>query len=167
MTDLVIRQTVFDRLIGADLLYEGAGDQGRPPRNAAESIALLKRNLLRDLEWLLNARQVSDAEEIPLEHLKNSVFTFGLPELSSYDAASAANPEGLQQSIARSIERHEPRLRNVEVTPIELKNRFDRLVRFHIEGDLLIESEMERIEFDTVLKTSTKRFEVKEDLADD
>ena len=80
MSEIVIRQSVFDRLIGADLLYEGAGDAGRPPRNSDESIMLLKKNLLRDLEWLLNARQISDAAEITQENLSSSVYTFGIPE---------------------------------------------------------------------------------------
>ncbi len=166
MSEIVIRQSVFDRLIGADLLYEGAGDAGRPPRNSDESIMLLKKNLLRDLEWLLNARQISDAAEITQENLSSSVYTFGIPELSSYAASSAAAPDGLRRAIARSIEHFEPRLHNVKITPIELKNRFDRLVRFHIEGDLHVDPEIERVEFDTVLRTSTKRFDVQEEIPD-
>ena len=167
MSEVVIRQSVFDRLIGADLLYEGGRDTGRVPDSAAKSIALLKRNLLRDLGWLLNARQISDADEITQENLRESVYTFGLRELSAYSTGRSTGPDGLQASIIRAIERHEPRLRNIQVTPLETKDRFDRLVSFHIAGDLLIEPDTERIEFDTVLKTATRRFELQENIRDD
>lgn len=166
MASIEIRQSVFDRLTGADLVRP-AGGEARPPRTTDEAIALRKRNLLRDLEQLLNSRQISDVDEIEQELLRASVYTYGLPDLSSYDAATAGNPEGLQRAIKLALRNHEPRLRNVRVTQAESEDRFDRLVRFHIEGDLVVEPDMERVEFDTVLRTSTKRFEVQEETPDE
>lgn len=160
MAEPLVRQSVLDRLIGADLLYEGAGDRGRPPRDWAESVAILKRNLLRDLEWLLNTRRVSEPARAPHEHLARSIYNYGLPDISTFSADSSETPAQLRSTIEDVIETFEPRLGDVRVALVDLADRADQKVKFLIEGTLQTEPEPERVEFDTVLEIASKRFEV-------
>lgn len=160
MADPLVRQSVLDRLIGGDLVYEGAGDRGRPPRNWDESVAILKRNLLRDLEWLLNTRRVSDPARAPHEQLSRSVYNYGLRDITTFSADSSETPARLREEIERTIETFEPRLAEVRVRLVDAGDRTDRKVKFLIDGTLRTEPDPERVEFDTVLEITSKRFEV-------
>lgn len=161
MAEPLVRQSVLDRLTGDDLLYEGAGDRGRPPRTWEDSADLLRRNLLRDLEWLLNTRQVSEPADDTYEHLRRSVYNYGLRDISTFSADSSETADELRRVIERTIERFEPRMTDVRVTLVTDASSKDRTVRFHVEGTLRTEPDPERVEFDTVLEITSKRFEVK------
>lgn len=146
--------------MGTDLLYEGAGDRGRPPRDRGESVSLLKRNLLRDLEWLLNTRRSSEALDPDQEHLARSVYAYGLRDIATFSADSSETPAELRRTIEDTIELFEPRLTDVRVTLVEPGKSTDRRVVFLVEGTLRTEPDPERVEFDTVLEITSKRFEV-------
>jgi type VI secretion system protein ImpF len=121
---------------------------------------VVKKALLRDLQWLLNARQVSDPAGPPHEFLARSLFNYGLPDIASLSADSPETPGMVLRFIEETIERFEPRLTNVRVSlagPAESK---DRRVQFFIEADLIVEPETERVEFDTVLEVSSGKFAV-------
>lgn len=160
MADPLVRQSVLDRLIGEDLLYEGAGDRGRPPRDWDESVRILKRNLLRDLEWLLNTRRVSDSAGARHELLGRSVYNFGLRDISTFSADSSETPAKLREEIERTIETFEPRLVDVRVRLVDDGDATDRKVKFLVDGTLRTEPDPQRVEFDTVLEITSKRFEV-------
>ena len=160
MAEPAARQSVLDRLIGTDLLYEGAGDRGRPPRDWDESVALLKRNLLRDLEWLLNTRRTSELPTAEHEHLSRSLYIYGLRDIATFSADSSETPAELRRSIENTIELFEPRLTDVRVTLVDPAKSTDRRVVFLVEGTLRTEPDPERVEFDTVLEITSKRFEV-------
>jgi type VI secretion system lysozyme-like protein len=160
MAEPLVRQSVLDRLIGDHLVYEGAGDRGRPPRTWDESIDVLRRNLLRDLEALLNTRQTSDPAGEPHEHLSRSVYNYGLRDITLFSADSSETPGELRRTIEATIEQYEPRLADVHVRLVESGTSTDRRVEFLVEGTLLTEPDPERVEFDTVLEITSRRFEV-------
>jgi type VI secretion system protein ImpF len=160
MAESLVRQSILDRLLGEDLLYEGAGDRGRPPRTWEESVTVLKRNLLRDLEYLLNTRRTTDVARDPHDHLSRSVYNYGLKDIATFSADSSETPDEVRRTIERAIALFEPRLTDVRVTLTEAGKSTDRKVEFHIEGTLQTEPDPERVEFDTVLEIAKKRFEI-------
>jgi len=167
MAEDLVKQSVLDRLTGADLVVTGGGGQGRPARTWGESVRVLEENVLRDLERLLNTRQISHPAGPPHEHLEKSVFNYGLLDFSNLSADSSRTPDEIRRLIKEAIELFEPRLTDVEVVdPLagqETKKdqRLRRTVRFRVEATLRTDPDPERVEFDTVLDVTSKRFEVR------
>jgi type VI secretion system protein ImpF len=182
MAEELVRQSVFDRLTGADRVEELVFPEPAPeptsrtgrkpvkpprpivhrrlPRTVDESIEVLKRNVLRDIEQLLNARQISDPATSPHDFLERSAYNFGLRDLSSFSADSAETPAALLSMIENSIAVFEPRLMNARVKLVSAGSAQSRSVRFLISGTLRTDPDPERVAFDTVLEIATKRFEV-------
>jgi len=180
--DDLVRQSVFDRLIGSDRVEEmvfpepkatAASDRpvrkARPPRPTIqrrlartweESVEVLRRNVRRDLEQLLNARQISDPASPPHDELEQSAYNYGLRDLASFSADSPDTPAALQRTIERAIALFEPRILDPRVKLVTTGNAQSRHVRFLISGMLRTDPDPERIEFDTVLEIATKRFEL-------
>lgn len=150
-----VLNSVLDRLID---LERGLRDD--PAITRAQSIRLLKSSLQRDLEWLLNTRRI--VEELPesSEELKNSLYTYGLPEFSELSLSTAA--ERLPAHIESAIKTFEPRLANVRVT-MRPGDRVDRIAHFMIEAILLIDPMPERVVFDTVLELTNGEYRVRGD----
>lgn len=158
-----VRHSVLDRLIGTDLKWDGTR-----PTLWHEALAVVQKSLLRDLQWLLNTRQISDPASSPHEFLSESVYNYGLPDITRLSADSSETPGRLREIIQQTIERYEPRLSNVRVSLTTKGSSTDRRVQFLIEADLKVEPETERVEFDTVLEVSSGKFAVKtHDSADD
>lgn len=166
MAEDLVKQSVFDRLIGADKVVKGGGGQARSPRTWEESVRLLEENVLRDLERLLNTRQVSEPAAAPHEHVANSVYNYGLLDFSNLTADSSRTPDEVRRLIKEAIEFFEPRLVDVEVVdPLEDEDtkkgrKLRRTVRFRVEATLRTDPDPERVEFDTVLDVTSKRFQV-------
>lgn len=182
MADDLVRQSVFDRLTGADCLEEmilppeqpasataPAGKKSNKPRPTIqrrlphtwqESVDILKRNVLRDLEQLFNARQISDPAAAPYDHLERSAYNYGLRDLATYSADSADTPALLQRMIERAIALYEPRIQDARVKLVAGATPQSPKVSFIISGTLRTDPDPERIEFDTVLEVASKRFEV-------
>lgn len=162
----LVKQSVLDRLTGADLVTTGGGGQGRQVRTWEESVRLLEANVLRDLERLLNTRQVSDPAGSPHEHLEKSLYNYGLLDFSNLSADASRTPDEIRRLIKEAIELFEPRLTDVEVVDPEegedtkKGRKLQRAVRFRVEATLRTDPEPERVEFDTVLDVARKRFEV-------
>ncbi len=166
MPEDLVRQSVLDRLIGADLIAPGGG-AARPPRTWGESVELLEENVLRDLEQLLNTRQISEPAEPPLDHLSRSIFNYGLVDVATLSADSGLTPDEIRRRIKETIELFEPRLTDVDVVdPTEGSEqargrKLRRTVLFRVEATLRTDPDPEQVEFDTVLEVATKRFKVK------
>jgi len=169
MADDLVRQSVLDRITGADLIVTGGGGEGRPARTWQESVELLERNVLRHLEHLLNTRQVSDPAGSSHENLARSLYNYGLLDFSNLSADSAQTPDEVRRLIKESIELFEPRLTDVQVVdpnaddPQGKDRKLRRTVRFRVEATLRTDPDPERVEFDTVLDVTSKRFEVSSD----
>ena len=169
MAEDLVRQSVLDRLTGADRVMTGGGGQGRLARTWDESVKLLEENVLKDLERLLNTRQVSKPAGPPHEHLQKSLFNYGLLDFSNLSTDSSRTPDEIRRLIKEAIELFEPRLTDVEVVdPLagqesKEEKRRRRTVRFRIEATLRTDPDPERVEFDTVLDVHSKRFKVSGD----
>jgi type VI secretion system protein ImpF len=113
------------------------------------SVKAFKAALKRDLEWLLNTRRIITPIPDECEELSRSVFTYGLPDITSMSKDSPESFERLARYIQSAIEMFEPRLTDVTV---RLSNRNSKLLRdvhFVIDGILKLDPLPERVTFDT------------------
>jgi len=149
--DRVLRRSVLDRL----------AHSGEPePRNWHESVRALKNAVLRDIEWLLNTRRIIDPAGEELPELYQSVFNYGLPDLTSLSTDSATARKQLLRHVEACIEQFEPRLSDVRVSEAVIEGEGGRRVHFMVEGLLRLHPDPEPISFDTVLETGTGSFSV-------
>ena len=149
-----VRQTVIDRLIDD---RPGIGDV---PMTFNESVAALKRSLLRDVEWLLNTRRICEPASDDFPEVQRSVYHYGLPDITSLSAESDAAHRRLARALEEAIQLFEPRLMSVRVQPVEAKEAEGRRIHFVIEGMLRMEPNPELIVFDTVLDSTIGEFRV-------
>jgi type VI secretion system protein ImpF len=141
--DAAVTLSVFDRLIDAD-----PRNSSEAPLTRAQSVQLLRDGVRRDLEWLLNSRQVAFA---PPD---------GLPDFTGYNLGSAAAEAKLTRQLQSALKFFEPRLARVRVVPIEPLVAKTRTFRFRIEALLMMDPAPEHISFDTVLQLTTNQYEV-------
>jgi type VI secretion system protein ImpF len=147
----VLRRSVLDRI----------ADSGGPePRNWHESVRALKAAVLRDIDWLLNTRRVIYPAGDELPELQQSVFNFGLPDITSLTTDSTQARRQLLRQVEACIEQFEPRLTNVRVNDVVTEGESGRRVRFVVEGLLRLHPDPEPISFDTVMEAGTGRFSV-------
>src|SRR5271165_2728401 len=138
-----VMPSILDRLI--DPL--SAGTEARYGYGVEQLLDVVRR----DLEDLLNTRQT--AAELPPEfaRLRNSIYAFGLPDLTSFNAITPAQREEIAHALEQAVSRFEPRLRDVHAslqsTDDDLKQR---AIRFHIEAKVGADP-APVVSFDTVL----------------
>ena len=148
--DSRVTQSVLDRLITGDARVS-------PERQ-------LKAAVRRDLEWLLNTRRIAEPVPEELVELTRSLYNFGLPDFSNYSLNSPKDRARLLRALETTIAIFEPRLANVKVTAVESPNiSTSRVLRFQIEGLLLMDPAPEQISFDTVLQLTNGEYQVKGD----
>jgi type VI secretion system protein ImpF len=142
-----ITQSLIDRLTSAD------------PKLTPER--QLKASLRRDLEWLLNTRRIVVPPPESLIELNRSLYVYGLPDFSSYSLSSPKDRNKLVRFLETTIAIFEPRLVDVKVTPMEMTGTTARIMRFQIEGLLLMDPAPEQVSFDTVLQLTSGEYQVK------
>ena len=86
-----VRPSVLDRLIDED-----PRSNVEPPLTRSQSVRQFKTALQRDLEWLLNARRIITPVPDEFPELARSVFTFGLPDITSMSKDSRESFERLR-----------------------------------------------------------------------
>src|SRR5919112_919531 len=126
-----VRPSVLDRLIDDD-----PRSNVEPALTRSQSVRQFKTALRRDLEWLPNARRVITPVPDECEQLKRSVFTFGLPDITSMSKDSRESFERLARLIQGAIDVFEPRLAEVSVDLREGESKVLRDVHFVIDGIL-------------------------------
>src|SRR5690349_10989293 len=139
-----VRPSVLDRLIDED-----PRSNVEPPLTRLQSVRQYKTALRRDLEWLLNARRNITKVPDECEQLQRSVFTFGLPDITSMSKDSRESFERLARMIQSAIDVFEPRLAEVTVDLREGNSSLLRDVHFVIDGILKLDPMPERVMFDT------------------
>src|SRR3954471_12825401 len=139
-----VRPSVLDRLIDDD-----PKSNVEPPLTRSQSVRQFKTALRRDLEWLLNARRVITPVPDECEQLGRSVFTFGLPDITSMSKDSRESFERLARLIQSAIDVFEPRLTDVTVQLREGNSKLLRDAHFVIDGILKLDPMPERVLFDT------------------
>ncbi|HEY1217619.1 MAG: type VI secretion system baseplate subunit TssE [Bryobacteraceae bacterium] len=153
--DAAVTLSVFDRLIDAD-----PKNSSEAPFTRAQSVRMLRDGVRRDLEWLLNTRQVAFPPPESLRELNRSVYIYGLPDFTGYSLGSAAAEARLTRQLQAALKFFEPRLAKVRVVPIEALVTGTRTFRFRIEALLMMDPAPEHISFDTVLQLTTNQYEV-------
>jgi type VI secretion system protein ImpF len=152
-----VTQSVLERLIDR----EAGMSDGRV--SYAQSVRQLKISLRRDIEWLLNTRRTPEPAGKNLPELQNSLFNFGLPDVTSLSYESSGDRTRLLQMVESTIATFEPRLTRVKATPLEPVRGAVHVLRFQIEGMLMMDPEPEHISFDTVLLLASGQYDVKGD----
>jgi type VI secretion system protein ImpF len=151
-----VTQSVLERLIDSD-----PGAETEPPQTRAQSVRQLKAALRRDLEWLLNTRQIPGGVPEDFPGLEGSLYAYGLPDVSNLNASSTRDRNRLLRMLESTIMAFEPRLSGVKVSLLEAGSNSGRQLRFQIEGLLLMDPAPELISFDTVLQLSSGEYQVK------
>jgi type VI secretion system protein ImpF len=147
----VIRRPVLDRLL----------QTGEPePRTWSESVRALKAALLRDIEWLLNTRRITEPAPDTLPELQQSVYHYGLPDVSSLNADARETRRHLLLQVQEALRIFEPRLAGVRVSEVETDGESKPQLRLVVEGMLQLHPEPVPIVFDTILDSSSGRFNV-------
>ena len=142
--------SLLDRLID---------DKDEPlPTSRAKSARYFKNSVRRDLEWLLNSRVPLD--EAHGKESERSLYTFGLPDISSMSLLSHRDRQLLTKAIQAAIVKFEPRIVNPRVVLVTDNDQRVRSLRFIIEGILHMEPNPEPVAFDTVLDLSSGHYEL-------
>lgn len=100
----------------------------RPEAFCGVDLAQLKAQVARDLERLLNTRRChgdDTFEGFPMAAA--SIFNFGIPDFSSRSLYSGVDRDQICAAMARAIERHDSRLKDVIVTLREAATEVHRL----------------------------------------
>ena len=139
-----VRPSVLDRLID-----DNPKSNVEPPLTRSQSVRVFKAALRRDLEWLLNARRIITPVPEDCEELARSVYTFGLPDITSMSKDSRESFERLARLIQSAIDVFEPRLTGLTVDLREGDSKLLRDVHFVIDGILRLDPMPERVMFDT------------------
>jgi type VI secretion system protein ImpF len=155
-TEETVTQSVIERLI--DLEPSARTD---PPQTRSQSVRQLKAALRRDLEWLLNTRQIPGGIPEAFPGLEGSLYGFGLPDVTNLSANSVRDRNRLQRMIENTISSFEPRLSGIKVSLVDAGSNSGRQLRFQIEGLLLMDPAPELVSFDTVLQLSSGEYQVK------
>ena len=154
-----VTQSVLDRLIDRDPASNSEGSLTR-----VQSVRQLKVSLRRDLEWLLNSRRTPDAVGSEFQELEQSLYNYGLPDVTSLSWDSARDRGRLARMIEQVLHTFEPRLSGVRVVAADATAGAQHVMRFQIEGLLDMDPSPEHISFDTLLQLSSGEYQVKGDL---
>lgn len=139
MSELLSQERLQPALL--DRLTDDEPHVSQEPREQrVVSKARLRRAVLRDLAWLLNATRLEGSQGLPCAPLaRRSVVNFGLPALSGL-TASALDPVDLERAIATAIRDFEPRIlpHTLEVRAILAEHQLERhnVVGVEIRGQL-------------------------------
>jgi len=154
--EIRITSSVLDRLID----YEPEM-KSEAPASRQKSLRDLKAAVKRDLEWLLNSRQVVGGVPEELKETSHSLAAFGLPDFTGVSLKNVAEQAFVRRTIERAISLFEPRLEDVMVILIP-GNNGEQVMRFRIDARLKIEPAPEPVTFDTLLQLDNGQYVVKE-----
>lgn len=151
-----VTQSVIERLIDRE-----PGEPTDSPIAYAQSVRQLKLSLRRDIEWLLNTRRTPEPAEKTYQETHRSLFNYGLPDVTAISHETSGDRTRLLQLVESTISTFEPRLTRVKVTPLEAARGSVHVLRFQIEGLLMMDPEPEHISFDTVLQLNSGQYDVR------
>lgn len=141
--------SVLDRLIDHE-----PGVSTEPAWRQSQNLREFELSVLRDLEQLLNTRQIRSDVPDDLQQIAHSILTYGLPEFSSVGVGSQVEREQLRLAIEQTIRRFEPRLLDVRVILHPLQHDYDSTLRLTIDALLWVDPTPQPISFDTVVHPS-------------
>ena len=145
--DISVTLSVLDRLIDRE-----PGSQVEAPLTRSQSVRQMKAAVRRDLEWLFNTRRIFPEPHESMKELNRSLYTYGLPDLSSYAIASASDQARILRHLLATVKLFEPRLGSVRIVPLESSESGIQELRVRIEGLLLMDPAPEPVSFDTFIE---------------
>lgn len=148
--------SVFDRLVDRDPKI-----RAETPPTRLQSMREMKSALRRDLEWLLNTRQSLDSPPEGSKEVPRSLFTYGLPDITSMSVSSGDDRDRLVRIMETALKHFEPRLANPKVKFVQSGDTTTHVLHFVIEGLLRVDPAPEYVTFDTVLEMVSGAYDVK------
>ena len=113
------------------------------------------KDVLTDVSNLLNSRIIR-ADITKFDQLNDSLLTYGLPNLSTYEKSSSQTVQYLQESIETTLMQHEPRLQGITIkAQLSAKNQ----IHFAIKATLMDDPEPIEINFGSIYNTASQTFE--------
>lgn len=121
----------------------------------------LKESVARDLEVLLNTRTGLPQQLLhAYPECAASILNFGLADFAGLSHSSSEDRQRICSSIRQALERHEPRLCNVQVTLEERSGRVNR-IDIVIVGMLRMQGGNEAVSFSAALQPSSLHYSIK------
>lgn len=148
---------LLDRLTDSDPRV-----QREPAQDRSQTLRQLKASLRRDLEWLFNSQARLDPVPEQYREVRNSVASFGLPDLTGRALHTDREQADLAILMEELLLLFEPRLRPVSVFPVGGSGPL-RQVRFQISGVLRVAPAPERIVFDSSFDPASSYYRVEGD----
>ncbi|WP_321470266.1 type VI secretion system baseplate subunit TssE [uncultured Paludibaculum sp.] len=156
LPEQTLQQPLLDRLIDHE---PWSKVEMLPSR--AQAIRALKESIKRDLEWVFNTRKIVEESPKALAELKNSLYNFGLMDMTSVRLHSPEDEKTLLRAIESAVEFFEPRLKQVRVSSQEPLRKQERNLHFQIDAMLMLDPSPEAISFDTYLDLTRGEYQVK------
>jgi len=159
--ELIITQSPLDRLIDRSMDKDSAdGAASDTTMTRGESFRRFKDAVKRDLEWLLNTRQTPEPVEEDYRYLENSLYNYGLPDITSISLHSSRDRDRMLRILETTVRRFEPRISRAKLS-LEPMQANTRILRFRIDGMLRVDPAPEPVTFNTVLEITSGQYEVK------
>jgi type VI secretion system protein ImpF len=146
-----IRLSVFDRL-AREPAYGVIGA-------SVSDIEIVRRAVLRDVENLLNTRRRIVSPPGSYHFVKDSLYVYGLEDFVTKNPKSPQVRKALKSSIERTLERFEPRLKNVSVAFNPAEGNEQQLC-FTISATLHADPVREPIFFDTWFSVNRGEYKI-------
>lgn len=146
MENKKVRPSLIDQLAGPLSRNKGA---------SYFSMHDLRASVQRDLQNLLNTRVRFISPDKQLNEVQDTIFNYGLPDVSSIHLISEKGKQEFAIWIERSIRNYEPRFKSVQVAPVATKDKGSG-VTFRVDAVLYADPAPEDISFDSVLDPLTQ-----------
>lgn len=159
MARSVVRPPLLPSLLDR-LLDDEPGTSTEADWVHSQSVRELKISVQRDIERLLNTRSQPHDHLDEEDELSQSLYVYGLPDLTSISHGNADDAERLRLSVEKAIRCFEPRLMDVYVRLSATGDANDRRIRFVIDAQLKMQPNPEPVQFDTVVRTTTGEYQV-------
>jgi type VI secretion system protein ImpF len=151
---LGLAPSLLDRLIDS----ESSGTAILTGYNAEQ----MYQAVLRDLEALLNTRQIREPALLNDPELSQSILTYGLPDFVSAESLSTTQRTEIGAAIRKVVERFEPRLKEVNVTLLASdEESVKQRLRFRVAARLNVDPSPD-VTFETILEMASGHYQVTE-----
>ncbi|SNS32657.1 type VI secretion system protein ImpF [Noviherbaspirillum humi] len=145
-----------------DRLFDDAPDSEADASLPGFDLAAYKRTVARDLEWLLNSRNMpADGDDDLHPQAHASILRFGIEDLSSLSLLDPDHRALLRDRLRLAIERHEPRLAKVRVA-LDAPGSNERSLRFRVDAVLKVHPGKPPVSFDAMLQLASSACRVRD-----
>ena len=127
-----------------------------------QRIRELRQSVKRDLENLLNTRfRITELPE-NLEELDLSLLNYGLPDLATINLLDTTSRKNFCRFLEATIQKFEPRFKNIEVSHVGNIDENDRSIRFRVEAVLRASPTPETVVFNSVLEPVSRSVKIED-----